>query len=172
VQATTSCMRTQGRNSGTFHQGGSRTPWGTPRSASTSLPSKVRLSSPQRQVVRGICRRTRAPAPPDRPLRLLIRHLVGGAAKRPAAPAKANNDRCGRHRLLHLAANASAIAGPSLDQGQVIEKLGANRSDTSELRGPAPAMRGPLTDRCGRCAVTFFVIVVVSSEFRHLRLLA
>jgi hypothetical protein len=57
----------------------------------------------------GIYRRTRRERHDDSPLRLLFRHLVGSATERPAAPAKANKDRCDGHRRLRLAADASAM---------------------------------------------------------------
>ena len=84
AQATASSTRTQGRNSGMFHPGGSRTPWGTPPHASTPRLSKARWSLPRRQGEPRMFGADRRQHRYDRPLRLLFCHLVGGAAERPA----------------------------------------------------------------------------------------
>src|SRR6476659_6156960 len=63
VRTITCNKRLQGRNLGRTHPEESPTPWGIRLGVSTSLPSKVQLSSRRSQAERGICRRTRAPAP-------------------------------------------------------------------------------------------------------------
>jgi hypothetical protein len=93
AQATAWSRRTRGQNSGMIHPGRSRSPWGTPPHASTSQPSKARWSSPRRQEGAEFIGAHGRQRRDDRRLRPLFRQPVGGAAERPAAPAKANNDR-------------------------------------------------------------------------------
>src|ERR1700730_3334699 len=100
--------RRPGRNSGTMHQGGSRAPGGIRPDASTSRPSKARLSSPRRQAGRGTCRRTRVPAPLRPPALTALLPWCRRCCGATSHPRKSQQRSLRRHRRRLLAANASA----------------------------------------------------------------
>src|SRR6476660_8567647 len=98
----------QGRNSDTIHPEGSRTPWGIRPGASTSRPSKGRLSSPRRQAGRGTCRRTRVPAPLRPPALTALLPWCQRCWRATSHPRKSQQRSLRRHRRRLLAADGSA----------------------------------------------------------------
>src|ERR1700730_2651329 len=100
--------RRPGRNSGTMHQGGSRAPWGIRPDASTSRPSKARLSSPRRQAGRGTCRRTRVLALLRPPALTALLPSRQRCCRATSHPRKSQQRSLRPHRRRLLAANASA----------------------------------------------------------------
>ncbi len=99
---------------GTIYPGGSRTPWGIHPAASTSRPSKAQLSWPRRQVVRGICRHTRVPAPLRPPGLTALLPSCQRCCRATSHPSKSRRPSLRWHPRLRLAADASATLLPEL----------------------------------------------------------